>query len=152
MMEDFPEPTATPEPTPEPVATETVVTFADLTAGGYGYDAVISDGAVNVTIATQYQEIQYTLPEAIDLAQYSKMVIDVTSNNQLDIKLVNPDAAVNEYSQLTPFLDNYTAEGAIEAPIEIALADYAAFDLSQINFMAMVNDTAFTIKNVTFVK
>ena len=147
------EPTAEPTEAPaEPTADNTVINFADLTAGGYGYEATVADGAVNVTIAGQYQEIQYVLPEAVDLAQYSKLVIDLTSNSQLDIKLVNPDAAVNEYNQLTPFKDNYTAEGAaIEAPVEIDLAEFAAYDLSQINFMAMANDTAFTLKNISFV-
>ncbi len=147
------EPTAEPTEAPaEPTVDNTVINFADLTAGGYGYEAAVADGAVNVTIAGQYQEIQYVLPEAVDLAQYSKLVIDLTSNSQLDIKLVNPDAAVNEYNQLTPFKDNYTAEGAaIEAPVEIDLAEFAAYDLSQINFMAMANDTAFTLKNISFV-
>ncbi len=148
------EPTEAPaEPTDTPAADAATIHFADLTAGGYGYEATVADGAVNVTIAGQYQEIQYVLPEAVDLAQYSKLVIDITSNSQLDIKLVNPDAAVNEYNQLTPFKDNYTAEGAaIEAPVEIDLAEFAAYDLSQINFMAMANDTAFTLKNISFVK
>lgn len=147
------EPTEAPaEPTEAPAANGTVINFADLTAGGYGYEATIEDGGVNVTIAGQYQEIQYVLPEAVDLAQYSQLIVDVTSNNQLDIKLVNPDAELNEYSQLTPFKDNYTAEGAIESPIYIDLAEFAAYDLSQINFMAMVNDTAFRLNSMTFVK
>ena len=147
------DPTEAPaDPTEAPAANGIVINFADLTAGGYGYEATIEDGGVNVTIAGQYQEIQYVLPEAVDLAQYSQLIVDVTSNNQLDIKLVNPDAELNEYSQLTPFKDNYTAEGAIESPIYIDLAEFAAYDLSQINFMAMVNDTAFRLNSMTFVK
>ena len=151
--EPTPAPTATPEPTKAPVSDDLVVNFADLTAGGYGYVADVAGGVVNVTIDSQYQELQYVLPEAIDLAKYSTLIVDVTSNNQLDIKLVNPEAAVNEYGQLAPFKDNYTAEGtAITEPVYIDLAEFASYDLSQINFMAMVNGTQFTINKMTFVK
>ena len=137
----------------EPVepATDLVINFADLTAGGYGYNAALNGDAVDVTIASQYQEIQYILPEAVELSAYTTLVVDVTSNAQLDIKLVNSDAVLNEYSQKTPFLDNYTAEGqAITEPVIIDLTTYADKDLSQINFMAMGNDVAFTIKSITF--
>ena len=133
-------------------ATDLVIKFADLTAGGYGYNATVNGDAVDVTIASQYQEIQYILPEAVDLAAYTTLIVDVTSNAQLDIKLVDPNAEINEYSQKAPFLDNYTAEGqAITEPVYIDLAAYADKDLSQINFMAMGNDVAFTIKSITFV-
>ena len=136
-----------------PAAENLVINFADLTAGGYGYNATVNNGAVDVTIASQYQEIQYVLAEAVDLAAYTTLIVDVTSNAQLDIKLVDPNAEVNEYSQKAPFRDNYTAEGqAITEPVYIDLAEYADKDLSQINFMAMGNDTAFTIKSITFVK
>jgi len=135
----------------ESAAAELVINFADLTAGGYGYEASVNGDAVDVTIASQYQEIQYILPEAVALAGYTSLVVDVTSNAQLDIKLVNSDAVLNEYSQKTPFLDNYTAEGqAITEPVIIDLTAYADKDLSQINFMAMGNDVAFTIKSITF--
>jgi len=127
-----------------------VITFADLTAGGYGYEATVNGDAVDVSIASQYQEIQYVLPEVVDLAAYTTLVVDVTSNAQLDVKLVDPNAELNEYSQLAPFLDYYT-DGAVSSPISIDLATYADKDLSQINFMAMGNDTTFTIKSITFV-
>ena len=145
---------ATEEPVAEaPAAEDLVIKFADLTAGGYGYKATVNGDAVDVTIASQYQEIQYVLPEAVDLAAYKTLIVDVTSNAQLDIKLVDPNAELNQYSQLAPFKDNYTAEGqAITEPIYIDLAEFADKDLSQINFMAMGNDTAFTIKSITFVK
>lgn len=148
------EPTKAPAaPTQAPAGNDTVINFVDLTAGGYGYEAVTEDDGVNVTIASQYQEIQYVLPEAVDLAQYSLLIVDVTSNSQLDIKLVNPDAELNEYNQATPFKDNYTAEGtAITEPVYIDLAGFADYDLSQINFMAMANDTAFRLNSMTFVK
>ena len=153
---DAPEPTNAPEPTVAPTQAPadngTVINFADLTAGGYGYEAVIEDGGVNVTIAGQYQEIQYILPSVVDLAQYQWLIIDVTSNSQLDIKLVNPEAELNEYSQATPFKDNYTAEGAITEPVYIDLAEFADYDLSQINFMAMTNNCEFTLNNMTFAK
>ncbi len=137
----------------EAASSDLVIGFATLTAGGYGYDATVNGDAVDVTIASQYQEIQYVLPEAVDLAAYTTLIVDVTSNAQLDIKLVDPNAELNQYSQLTPFLDHYTAEGqAITAPIEIDLTAFADKDLAQINFMAMGADTAFTIKNITFVK
>jgi hypothetical protein len=136
-----------------PVAEDLVIGFATLTAGGYGYDAVVNGDVVDVTIASQYQEIQYVLTEAVDLAAYTTLIVDVTSNAQLDIKLVDPNAEINEYSQKAPFRDNYTAEGqAITEPVYIDLAEYADKDLSQINFMAMGNDVAFTIKSITFVK
>ena len=136
-----------------PVSDNLVISFADLTAGGYGYNATVNGDAVDVTIASQYQEIQYILPEAVDLAAYATLIVDVTSNAQLDIKLVDPNAELNQYSQKTPFLDNYTAEGqAITEPVYIDLAAYADKDLAQINFMAMGNDVAFTIKNITFAK
>ncbi len=130
-----------------------VISFADLTAGGYGYNATVNGDAVDVTIASQYQEIQYILPEAVDLAAYATLIVDVTSNAQLDIKLVDPNAELNEYSQKAPFKDYYTAEGqAITEPIYIDLAEFADKDLAQINFMAMGNDVAFTIKSITFAK
>lgn len=134
-------------------AEDLVINFASLTAGGYGYNAAVNGDAVDVTIDSQYQEIQYILPEAIDLAAYKTLIVDVTSNAALDIKLVDPDAELNQYNQKAPFHDNYTADGqAITEPIYIALGDFAEFDLAQINFMAMGNDTAFTIKSITFVK
>ena len=137
----------------EAPAEDLVIKFADLTAGGYGYEAAVNGDAVDVTIASQYQEIQYILPEAVDLAAYKTLIVDVTSNAQLDIKLVDPNAELNEYSQKAPFRDNYTAEGqAITEPVYIDLAEYADKDLAQINFMAMGADTAFTIKSITFVK
>ena len=137
----------------EAPAADLVINFADLTAGGYGYNATVNGDAVDVTIASQYQEIQYTLPEAVDLAAYKTLIVDVTSNAQLDIKLVDPNAELNQYSQKAPFKDNYTAEGqAITEPVYIDLAEFADKDLSQINFMAMGNDTAFTIKSISFVK
>ena len=139
--------------TETPAADNLVITFADLTAGGYGYNATVNGDVVDVTIASQYQEIQYILPEAVDLAAYKTLIVDVTSNAQLDIKLVDPNAELNEYSQKAPFRDNYTAEGqAITEPVYIDLAEYADKDLAQINFMAMGADTAFTIKSITFVK
>ena len=134
-----------------PAADGLVINFADLTAGGYGYEAALNGDAVDVTIASQYQEIQYILPEAVVLADYTSLVVDVVSNAQIDVKLVNSDAVLNEYSQKTPFLDYYT-DGAVTAPLTIDLAAYADKDLSQINFMAMGNDVAFTIKSITFVK
>ncbi|MBQ8633195.1 MAG: hypothetical protein IJ420_06275 [Lachnospiraceae bacterium] len=137
----------------EAASSDLVINFVELTAGGYGYNATVNGDAVDVTIASQYQEIQYVLPEAVDLAAYTTLIVDVTSNAQLDIKLVDPNAELNQYSQLAPFKDNYTAEGqAITEPVYIDLAEFADKDLSQINFMAMGNDTAFTIKNITFVK
>ena len=136
-----------------PAADNLVITFADLTAGGYGYNATVNGDVVDVTIASQYQEIQYILPEAVDLAAYKTLIVDVTSNAQLDIKLVDPNAELNQYNQKAPFKDNYTAEGqAITEPIYIDLAEFADKDLAQINFMAMGADTAFTIKSITFVK
>lgn len=135
------------------VSDDLVISFATLTAGGYGYNATVNGDVVDVTIASQYQEIQYVLPEVVDLAAYTTLIVDVTSNAQLDIKLVDPNAEVNEYSQLAPFHDGYTAEGqAITEPITIDLTAFADKDLSQINFMAMGNDTVFTIKSITFVK
>ena len=141
------------EPVAEaPASGDLVITFAGLGHTGYGYVATDNGDAVDVTISGQYQEIQYALPEVVDLAAYTTLIVDVTSSAQLDIKLVNPEAVLNEYSQLTPFLDFYTAEGAITAPITIDLAAYADKDLSQINFMAMVGDTTtLTIKSITFV-
>jgi len=134
-------------------AADLVISFATLTAGGYGYNATVNGDVVDVTIASQYQEIQYILPEVVDLAAYTTLIVDVTSNAQLDIKLVDPNAEINEYSQKAPFHDGYTAEGqAITEPIYIDLAAFADKDLSQINFMAMGNDTVFTIKSITFVK
>ncbi len=137
----------------EAPAEDLVIKFADLTAGGYGYEAAVNGDAVDVTIASQYQEIQYILPEVVDLAAYKTLIVDVTSNAQLDIKLVDPNAELNQYSQKAPFHDGYTAEGqAITEPIYIDLTAFADKDLAQINFMAMGNDTAFTIKSITFVK
>lgn len=137
----------------EPASSDLVFNFADLSHGGYGYVATVSDGAVNVSIDTQYQEIQYVLPVDVDLAQYTTLIVDVTSNSPLDIKLVNPGAEINQYGQLAPFHDGYTAEGQpITSPIYIDLAQFADWDLYQINFMAMGNGTQFTIKNITFVK
>lgn len=134
-------------------AEDLVINFASLTAGGYGYNAAVNGDAVDVTIDSQYQEIQYILPEAIDLAAYKTLIVDVTSNAALDIKLVDSNAELNQYNQKAPFHDNYTADGqAITEPIYIDLGDFAEFDLAQINFMAMGNDTAFTIKSITFVK
>ena len=137
----------------EAPAEDLVIKFADLTAGGYGYEATVNGDAVDVTIASQYQEIQYILPEVVDLAAYKTLIVDVTSNAQLDIKLVDPNAELNQYSQKTPFKDNYTAQdqGITEA-IYIDLAEFADKDLAQINFMACVNDVKFTIKSITFVK
>ena len=137
----------------EAPAEDLVIKFADLTAGGYGYEAAVNGDAVDVTIASQYQEIQYILPEVVDLAAYKTLIVDVTSNAQLDIKLVDPNAELNQYSQKTPFKDNYTAQdqGITEA-IYIDLAEFADKDLAQINFMACVNDVKFTIKSITFVK
>lgn len=149
---EAPAPTETPAPTEAPVSDEVVINFLDLAPAGYGYEASVADDAMNVTIAGQYQEIQFALPETVDLFKYTKLVIDMTSNNQLDIKLVNPEAELNQYNQLTPFLDYYTADGAIKSPLEISLDGYSNYDLYQINFMAMVNDTELTIKSMTFVK
>jgi len=132
---------------------ELVINFVDLATGGYGYEATVNGDAVDVVIASQYQELQYVLPTVVDLAAYSTLIVDVTSNSQLDIKLVDPTATVNEYGQLAPFHDGYTAEGTpITEPVYINLAAFADKDLSQINFMAMGNDTTFTIKSIKFVK
>ena len=138
------EPAAAPE--------EIVINFVDLYDGGYGYVLTVNGDAVDVSIASQYQELQYILPEVIDLAAYSTLIIDVTSNSQLDIKLVDPTATTNEYGQLAPFHDNYTAQEPITSPVYIDLTVFADKDLSQINFMAMGNDTTFTLKSMKFVK
>ena len=137
----------------EPASTDLVITFTGLTAGGYGYDAKVNGDVVDVTIASQYQEIQYVLPEVVDLAAYKTLIVDVTSNAQIDIKLVDPNAELNQYNQLAPFKDNYTAQNsAVTEPVYIDLAEFADKDLSQINFMATGNNTTFTIKSITFVK
>jgi len=149
---DIPYPAAAPE---VPVSTDLVINFANLTAGGYGYEASVDGDVVNVSIATNTQEIQYVLPEVIDLAEYKTLIVDVTSNGQLDIKLVDPNATTNQYSQLEPFLNKYTGTGPsdpITAPVEIDLTPYADKDVSQINFMACNNGLEFTIKSITFVK
>ena len=141
------------EEAPAETPDELVINFVDLSRGGYGFEATVNGDAVDVVIATQYQELQYVLPEVVDLAAYSTLIVDVTSNSQLDIKLVDPTAEVNEYNQLAPFHDGYTAEGqAITSPVYIDLAAFADKDLSQINFMAMGNDTTFTLKSMKFVK
>lgn len=154
------EPVADEPVADEPVADEPatapeeiVINFVDLSRGGYGFEATVNGDAVDVVIASQYQELQYILPEVIDLASYTTLIIDVTSNSQLDIKLVDPTATTNEYGQLAPFKDNYTAEGTpITEPVYIDLTVFADKDLSQINFMAMGNDTTFTLKSMKFVK
>ena len=151
--EPTPAPTATPEPTKAPVSDDLTINFADLTAGGYGYEGGVQDGALVVTYSAtdNYQEVQYILPEVIDLAKYSTLIVDVVSSGTLDIKLVNPEAATNEWGQLAPFADNYTADGVTE-PVYIDLAGYASYDLSQINFMACATSIEATIKSMTFVK
>ena len=150
--EPTPAPTATPEPTQAPVSDDLTINFADLTDGGYGYEITNKTAAsVDVSIATTYQEIQYILPEVVDLAKYSTLIVDVVSTGTLDIKLVNPEAAVNEWGQLAPFADNYTAE-VVSDPVYIDLTGYASYDLSQINFMTCADNITFTIKSMTFVK
>ena len=64
---EAPAPTETPAPTEAPVSDDVVINFIDLIPAGYGYEASVADGAMNVIIASQYQEIQFALPEAVDL-------------------------------------------------------------------------------------
>ena len=81
------EPVADEPVADEPVADEPatapeeiVINFVDLSRGGYGFEATVNGDAVDVVIASQYQELQYILPEVIDLASYTTLIIDVTSN------------------------------------------------------------------------
>ena len=75
-----------------------------LGAGASIWNWTRNGDVVDVTIASQYQEIQYILPDVVDLAAYTTLIVDVTSNAQLDIKLVDPNATLNEYSQKAPSL------------------------------------------------
>ncbi len=137
-----------------------VIYFAELEKGGYDYTASVVDGALTGTIDKQNGEIQYILPEVIDLAPYSQIVIEIQSDKQLDIKLVNPEAEVNKYNQKTPFVDAYSGEKVVSPhTIVLGKTDYYDFTharnykLSQINFMANKEGmTTFTLKSMTFVK
>ena len=117
--------------------------------------AALEEGVIGptetVNCTGQYQEIQYVLPEVVDLANYSTLIIDVVSSGTLDIKYVNPEATENEWGQLAQFADNYTADGITE-PLYLDLTGYASYDLSQINFMTCADNITFTLKSMTFVK
>ena len=91
--------------------------------------------------------------EVIDLAEYTTLIVDVTSDSQLDIKLVDPNAPTNQYNQMDPFHNGYTAQDSpITEPVQIDLTQFADYDLYQINFMACGNSAELTIKSITFVK
>lgn len=132
-----------------------VVNFADLTAGGYGCTATPANGIVSVDVSGQYQEVQYTLPETVDLAQYSKLVVTLVTKSMSDadalaIKLVNPDAELNQYGNPTEFACIYNVLS--DSTFEIDLSSYADYDMNQIFFMASAGATAFTLTSVAFVK
>jgi len=95
------------------------------------------------------------LPEVVALAGYTKLIVDVTSDYQIDIKLVAPDAEVNQYGNLSEFAFKYTGTGPtdpVTEPVEIDLTPYADKEVSEIYFMGCNSSTQLTIKSVTFVK
>jgi len=78
-----PKPTATPAPTKAPESgAEVTYDFNDLAyLGSYGtvYE-VKADGSIELHFEKQYQEIQLTLPESIDMSQCHKVTVKAVSS------------------------------------------------------------------------
>ncbi|MBQ8799984.1 MAG: hypothetical protein IJZ55_10505 [Lachnospiraceae bacterium] len=135
-----------------------IYNFADLTPGGYGYTVDVVDGAIAGTINAQNQEIRFVLPEAVDLSQYDRIILDMTSDAALDIKLINPEAETNQWGAKTAFVDAYSA-ATITSPHTLEFdatewTDYSAarnYSLSEIYFMCNVDGVANIVLNsITF--
>lgn len=93
-----PKPTATPAPTKEPEGGASITyDFNDLAyLGSYGtvYE-VKADGSIELQFENQYQEIQLTLPESIDMSKCHKVTVKaVSSYAPFSVKLY--DKGVNQ--------------------------------------------------------
>lgn len=67
-----------------------VYNVTDLEAGGYGYDpADAAYGGKTYTYKGQYQEVQYALPEALNVSDYSKMIVTMSyTSGEIAFKLL----------------------------------------------------------------
>lgn len=130
--------------------------FASMQDNGYGYSAKAGKDSVQVSFDSQYQEIYYTLPSAVDLKNYSKILVKLsTASDAADkgvaIKLVATDAELDEWNNPTPCHVQWGFVSKSVTEYEIDAAELTGKKINRISFMA--NDAACdaTIYSITFV-
>ena len=118
----------------------------------------ISDGVLNVTYKQQWNEVRYSFPEDIDLADYESVIITAktpsdATGKEISFKLYAKDAAEDEYGNPTAFVDANGFLSKDAAIVEISVADFANLTLNRIGFMAGQDSTeaAVTVYNVALV-
>lgn len=160
-----PEATATPVPTKKPSAPQPTkaptkknleYSFADMTDKGYGYTAEKANGAVTVEYSGQYQEIQYVLPNAVDMSKYDTMIVTLAtksadSADAVAFKLAAVGAANDQYGNPESFKVVYDVTSAKKGEVTVDLSEFAGQKMSQISFMSNNGMTTTTLYSVTFI-
>ena len=137
-------------------AKEVKYSFKDITPSGYGYEAAAKGDAVNVSFNGQYQEVQYDLPKAVDMKDYSKVVIKLATATDVPtegvaIKVISTDAELDQWNNPTPCHTQwgFVSKAVTEYEIDASLLE--GKKISRIAFMANDGACTVTVYDVTFV-
>jgi len=127
-----------------------------LTDKGYGYTkTVVADGGVQVKYSEVYQEIQYVLPQAVDLSKYKTLVISASTATATDadaiaFKIAASDAATDQYGNPESLTVQYGFMSATKADCTIDLSSFAGKKVSQISIMSNNGAASATLYTFTF--
>ena len=133
-----------------------VYKLADLTDKGYGYTKTVAvDGGVQVKYSEVYQEIQYVLPQAVDLSKYKTLVISASTATATDadaiaFKIAASDAATDQYGNPESLTVQYGFMSATKADCTIDLSSFAGKKVSQISIMSNNGAASATLYTFTF--
>lgn len=129
---------------------------ADLTDKGYGYTKTVgADGGVQVKYSEVYQEIQYVLPQAVDLSKYKTLVVSASTATATDadaiaIKVAASDAATDQYGNPESLTVQYGCMSATKTDFTIDLSAFAGKKVSQISIMSNNGAASATLYSFTF--
>ncbi|MDD5901656.1 MAG: DUF5057 domain-containing protein [Lachnospiraceae bacterium] len=122
--------------------------FSALTSEGYGYTATPSGDAVNVSFNDQYQEIQYTLPTAVNKNDCEKIVIKYATASNASTK----DIAIKLKNEANE--DIHTKYNLISTTVteyEVNASELTGNKVSKVCFMANSEACSATVYSVTFI-
>ena len=122
--------------------------FSALTSEGYGYTATPSGDAVNVSFNDQYQEIQYTLPTAVNKNDCEKIVIKYATASNASTK----DIAIKLKNEADEDIHiKYNLVSTTVTEYEVNASELTGEKVSKVCFMANSEACSATVYSVTFI-
>ena len=152
LLDEAPEAEPLPEATAPGTLPENYLVYnvADLTAGGYGYNtAEAANGGKTYTYGGQYDEVRYTLPEALNVSDYSKMIVTMSyTTGEIAFKLLQGEGDAT--SQVSNSSVWYGMKAQDTTDIEVSLSGISG-TATQVGLMAGQGACDATIYRVAFV-